>query len=159
MKEGYWINYRTGKTVRVPEHETYIRDPKNARALGVPPGIISDFDKFEPVKDRVKFITYLLNRTPLMRVRGHGTAVTFEYAGRGVKDPVESIWLWGKQNAGPFTQLDIHNLKTNENIAIMWRDFLSIVERDGYEGIMRIAGKDERLIKDILGIAKDIMST
>ena len=156
MKSGYWINYRTGKTVPINEHEEHIRDPKNAKALGVPPGIIKNFAKFEPVKDRVKFLTYVLEHSPLMRVRGHGTFVSFEYASRDRKDPIESIWLWGKQFAGPFTLIDIHNLKTNENTAIRWQDFLSVVEKDGYEGIMRVAKHNRRLARQMVRVAREI---
>ena len=58
MREGLWINYKTGKTFRVYEHEQWLRENGNAKKLGVPNQIIKAFKEFRPGTDRDKFLLY-----------------------------------------------------------------------------------------------------
>ena len=157
-RDGYWINYRSGKEAPVDEHERHIREEGNAAALGVPLSVIKNFDKFEPIRDRVKFLTYIMEHSPLMRVRGHGNSVSFEYASRS-RDPIEAIWEWGKQNAGAFTLIDVHNLKTHENASLLWQDFKDVVDRDGYDGIMRVATHSDDVASLMRRVASEILET
>ena len=143
MKDGWWINTRSGKDFLIDEHERWIRRPGNAKKLGVPNNIQKDFSKFEPVKDRNEFLLHIMRRSPVMRVRGHGNYVTFEYASRSRRDAIDSIWMWGLNNsAGPFTAIYIVNLATGEKTNIMWRDFLQMMKEDRYDDVMRVAKKD-----------------
>ena len=82
MKEGYWLNYKTGQTVPIGykgDHERWIRGAGNARELGVPADIIRRFGEFTPCIDRDRFLTFVLRYAPVMRVRGHIDHVTFEF--------------------------------------------------------------------------------
>lgn len=138
MREGYWINYETMQTFPIHEHEEWIREEDNARQLGVSENVISMFDDFEFQKDRLAFLSFLMKNAPIMRVRGHGAYMTFEYATRSRK-PVEAAWLFGLENAGPFSTMVINNLETGEQTAMKFQEMQKIMDTSGPEGIMRAA--------------------
>ena len=114
VKEGYWINYRTGKEFPVDEHEQWLRSSGNARKLGVPHGVVSMFGNFAPQKARDKFLMFVMANAPVMRARGHGSYATFEYSSRDRQDPMDAVWMWGKRNAGTVHDLRIVNFATKE---------------------------------------------
>lgn len=147
MKEGYWINYKTDKTVTIHEHERWLRSKGNAKKLGVPPRVISMFSNFKPEKDRDKFLMFVMKNAPVMRVRGHGNYVSFEYNSRARKDPMDAIWMWGQKNAGPFTGLYIVNFATREKIEINWNAFEESIERGGPDAVMKAASTKNFRIK------------
>lgn len=160
MREGYWVNYDNDKTFDVEEHEQFIREPKNAKAMGVPANVIKDFKKFTPVKDRDKFLLYVMKHAPLMRVRGHGNAITFEYATRS-RRPMDAIWTWAKENAGPFTFIQIYNLETGENAGMNFQTFEETMGSGGAEAVMRVAKAlpvRRQVAKALLRIAKAVVA-
>jgi hypothetical protein len=110
MKEGYWINYRSGKVFEITEHEQWIRDEGNARALGIPPRVFARFRDFVSGTDRDMFLLFLMKSAPVMRVRGHGVTVTFEFWSRSNVRPMAAIRSWAKRNAGSANALNIVNL-------------------------------------------------
>jgi hypothetical protein len=114
MKEGWFINYKSGRQFPIHEHEMWLRAKGNARKLGVSPAVIAEFGKFKPVREREKFLLYVMQNAPVMRVRGHGSHVTFEFFSRSTKAPLESAWLWGQEEAGPFTNMLFVNFATKE---------------------------------------------
>lgn len=141
MKEGWWINIRSGNAIEIDEHEQWLRRPGNANKLGVPSNVQDDFDKFEPIKDRNEFLLYVMRKSPIMRVRGHGASVTFEYASRDRMDVMDSIFLWGLRNAGPFTNMYIVNFATKEHVRMNWGEFEALMNDVGPEGVMRSASR------------------
>jgi len=147
MKEGYWINYKTGKEFPVDEHERWMRKGKNAQRLGLPDRVLDAFGEFEPVKDRDKMLLFIMQHAPVMRVRGHGNYVTFEYASRSRRDPMDAIWMWGLDNAGPLTGIYIVDTATNEKTSIYWKDFLRAMEEGGPDAVMRVASTMQMRIK------------
>lgn len=162
MNEGWWINYQTSKTFRIHEHETWIREGNNAKKLGIPLTIIKSFAKFRPVKDRDKFLLFLLKQCPVMRVRGHGSYVTFEFSTRSRKAAVEEIWLWGQENAGPFTMMNIINFATGEQIQLPFRTVDEQMEKNGVEGVLRAASIQERfsikpaIVRELVRISEEL---
>lgn len=155
MKDGFWINYRTGKEFQIDEHESWIRRGSNAKKLGLPQRVIDAFDEFEPVKDRDKFLVFIMQHAPVMRVRGHGNYVTFEFASRRRNDPIDAIWSWGMSNAGPMTGMYIVNFATNEKTSMYWKDFETAMERGGSEAVMRVASVVPFQWKEI--VAKEVL--
>jgi len=149
MKEGYWINYKTGKEFPIHEHEQWIRVPKNAKKLGVPKNVIALFNDFKPDRDRDKFLMFIMKHAPVMRVRGHGNYATFEYASRNRRDPMDAIWMWGQQNAGPFTGLYIVNFATREKAQMNWNQFEELMDSGGPDAVMRAASTKFRIKKAI----------
>ena len=161
MKEGYWINYKNGKELPIDEHEQWIRRKGNAKKLGVPKKVIDAFEKFKPVKDRDKFLLFIMKNAPVMRVRGHGNYATFEYASRNRRDPMDAIWMWGQQNAGDFTGLNIINFATREETSIMYGEFERLMEI-GPDEVMRRASVDNfkikaSIVRDILAVARELV--
>ena len=143
MKDGYWINYKTGKEFVIDEHERWLRRKGNARKLGLPKLVIEAFGEFEPARDRNKLLLFVLKHAPVMRVRGHGANVTFEYSSRNRRDPVDAIWLWGLDNgAGPFTGLYIVNFASGEKTSIQWKDFKAAMEEGGPDAVIRVASTE-----------------
>lgn len=122
MKEGYWINYRTGRTFEIHEHEQWIRAEGNAQRLGVPSRVIACFRDFKPTTDRDKFLLHVMKCAPVMRVRGHGDSVTFEFWARLKVKPLDAIRLWIEKNAGPWTLLNIVNLARQESAQLYYKD-------------------------------------
>ena len=80
-----------------------------------------------------------MKHAPVMRVRGHGASVSFEYNSRNRRDPMDAIWMWGQRNAGPFTNLYIVNFAAREKTQMYWQDFEENMERGGAEAVMRAA--------------------
>jgi hypothetical protein len=143
VKSGFWINYKTGKSFPIDEHETWLRKKGNAKKLGLSKRVIEAINEFKVVKDRDKFLTFVMQHAPVMRVRGHGNYVTFEYSSRSRKDPMDAIWLWGLKNAGPYTGLYIVNFATGEKTSIYWRDFKEAMDTGGADAVMRVASTEE----------------
>ena len=161
MNEGYWINYKADKVIPITEHETWIRDPKNARKLGVPASVHTFAQK---IKNRDKYLMFLMEHAPIMRVRGHGAYVSFEFHSRSRQDPMESIWMWGKQNAGPFTTMLINNFATKESTQMSFTDFEEQMDIGGVDAVLRVAKATRRfkvsvkIARELLAISKQLLS-
>ena len=76
MKEGFWGNYETGIWFQIDEHERWLRRGNNAEWLGVPDNVIAKFTHFA---DRDTLLPFVWRHAPVMRWRGHGESVTFEF--------------------------------------------------------------------------------
>jgi len=113
MNDGFWLNYKNPISIfTIHEHERWIRTPGNAKKLGVPKAVIKDFKQFTPEKDRDKFLMFVMGNAPVMRVRGHGIYVTFEYASKTDAMPLKAVKKWCHGFAGPALFLRVVNLKT-----------------------------------------------
>jgi len=145
MREGMWINYRTGKTFDIDEHERWLRRDDNADKLGVPQKVQDAFGEFEPVKDRDKFLLFVMKHAPVMRVRGHGNYVTFEFSSRQKRQVMDEIWLWGLKNAGALTGLYIVNFATGEKTNVYWNEFKNAMDNDNIEKVLRVGTETFRL--------------
>jgi len=110
MKDGFWMNYRTGREFPIHEHELWVRVPENARALGIRKSVYQmAMTQFTQGRDRNKFITFLLKNAPVMRVRGHGEYVTFEFDHADDAAPKEAIARFRRKYCGPLTGLKVIN--------------------------------------------------
>lgn len=138
MKDGYWINYQTGKMFPVDEHETWIRYMPNAKKLGLSLKNIFEMERFVPIRDREKLLLHLMKTAPIMRVRAHGHYATFEYWAKEKSAPMDSIYMWGKKVAGPMTGMYIVNFGTREKVEMPFEEFENIMDNKGPEGIMRV---------------------
>lgn len=123
MTEGFFIRLDNGNSVQITEHETDIRRPEIATELGVPDNIFRQFGKFVPIKDRVRFLRWLLGQVPIARVRGHGVWTAVEYACDDNATAFRAIHRWGKKVCGPCMMLCLSNLKTGERINAFWLQF------------------------------------
>lgn len=128
MKDGWWINYESGRVMEITEHERDIRDAATAKYLGVPASVSDRFKKYEIGTDRCRFLVDLMKRVRLMRVRGYGNYVTFNYwSPGGDAKPFAAIRRWASRNAGPVLLLNVANLATGRQeqvFAAAWPDFV-----------------------------------
>jgi hypothetical protein len=123
MKSGYWGNFATGKIFEIDEHENWIRRGDNASKLDIPAEVIAEFGKFKPHQDRDPFLLFLFASAAVMRIRGHGEYITFEFNSEDWAAPLKLVEAWCIANAGPFSGLMIVNLGTNSNLQCLWKDF------------------------------------
>jgi len=141
MQLGFWINYSKNKTFRIDEHETWIRRWQNAKKAGVHADIFEEFSEYEPIEDRDEFLMYVMEKVPLIRMRGHGQTFTFEFNTRRAKKPLEAIWEFGMDYAGDYSNFYIVNFATKETVSMLYKDFEEIM-MDGRESdLMRAAKK------------------
>ena len=141
MNSGYWINYRTGKVFRIDEHERWIRRWPNAKKLGIPEDLFNEFSEFEPEKDRNEFLMYVMEKAPVMRMRGHGSVYSFEFNTRRAKKPIESVWEFGMDYAGDYTSMYVVNFATKETVQMLFKDFNKFMVDGREDAIMRVAKK------------------
>ena len=122
MNEGWWVNYETGRYVALKcrglDHEGIIRNPENQQWLGLSLSVIHNIYRFKPVQDRDSLLLHIMKATPLMRIRGHGAYVTFEFSSDEEYQPLEAIRRWVKKNAGPMTVLNIVNFSGGQVRAV-----------------------------------------
>lgn len=149
MRDGMWINYRTGKSFNIDEHERWLRRKGNADKLGVPKKVQDKFDEFEPVKDRNKFLLFVMNNSSVMRVRGHGNYVSFEFSSRRKRQVMEEIWLWGLKNAGAYTGMYIVNFATGEKTNVYWNEFKDAMDNDNMEKVLRLGTTKFKVKKEV----------
>jgi hypothetical protein len=87
MREGAWINAHTGAWSWVSEHASWIQRPENAQALGLP---VKDYARLATIPwdfngpGRNAILRGAMD-AGFIRMRGHGTEVTFEFT-----QPMES---------------------------------------------------------------------
>ena len=139
MNSGYWINYSTGKVFRIDEHERWIRRWNNAKKLGIPESLYDEFDEFTPVEDRDEFLMYVMEKAPVMRMRGHGVVYSFEFNTRRAKKPIEAVWEFCEDYAGDYTSVYIVNFATKEQVQMLYKDFRDLMEQGRETDIMKTA--------------------
>lgn len=67
---GFFVNYKDLQVYSIYEHEQWLRVRGNAEKLMVPSDVISRFSEFEVKRDRIEFLTMVLQNSPAIRVRG-----------------------------------------------------------------------------------------
>lgn len=142
--EGFWINYDSGKTFPVDEHETWIRKPVNAKKIGLSSGLFKMFDKYKYQKDRDDFLVFIMSKAPIMRVRGHGSYWTFEFYSSKIDDILFEIYKFAKGIAGDYTGMNIVNMKNKDVAQIYFKDFKEKIKDGDTESIMKVAKKEKK---------------
>lgn len=132
MKDGWWINYQTRRFTGLycpgMEHETVLRSPDDQDWLGIPPAVAKSFIRFSPKADRIRLLRYAMKQVPLMRIRGYGVRVAFQYwSPSGDIEPYAMIDKWISRWGGLRLLLVVTNLatkRTEQVSASDWADFL-----------------------------------
>lgn len=111
MKDGYWINYKKKEIYRIDEHQRWITRAGNAKMVGID-------DKFYDKSlemDRETLILSVLAKYPMMRVRGHGEYVTFEFNSEDIDLVSDIIFQFcEREEIGEGVIINIFNFKTNK---------------------------------------------
>ena len=139
MKEGYWINARTGKYWQVDEHCMFAKRPEGADAMGLPQSVR---DKIAPLTcdfngPTREQIVLLIMQAGYIRFRGHGSQYTCEFYG----DTKRNLWAcfdFLREMAGPFTYILLHNLKTKEQWSGTFQDLNATLKEDE-DKVLRMA--------------------
>lgn len=97
-----------------------------------------------------------------MRVRGHGQYISFEFSTHSRQSAMDSIWIFGKENAGPFTMMNIVNFATGEKVEMLFQNFEELMDENGAEGVLRAASTSRITIKPniaaaLVKLAKEIL--
>lgn len=131
MKEGAWINAKTGQFAWIDEHARFIQREDEAKALGVPARV---YDKIREMKwdfngDGRESILATVMDAGFIRMRGHGSSWTFEFT----MDSEKALWACLEflvKFAGPFTSCLFNNLRTGESISETYSEFAANMEQD-----------------------------
>jgi hypothetical protein len=91
--------------------------------------------------DRDRFLLWLMGLAPVMRVRGHGDFVTFEYHSRLKNLPLAAVAAFAKKEAAPTTRLHIVNLASLESLDSPADTFLRGLRRQGASSLWRAKAK------------------
>ena len=126
-KEAWWLNTRERRYVRLPDrgdHAIWLSNPDNAKRIGLSPRAINKIQKLDPFKDRKRILLIGMSEM-LVRVRGHGESISFEFIG-DTKTILRVIAIFGWQvGLGEFITVYLANLQTKEKSQMLWGDFMS----------------------------------
>jgi hypothetical protein len=124
MREGAWINIKTGKFEWITEHCDWIKVHGNAQKIGLPEEV------FEQIKDmpndhsgpkRERILRTVMG-AGFIRVRGHGSWIAIEFtalteeASRACQDFLGQV-------CGPYSVLRFDNVGTNESLELTYQEF------------------------------------
>ena len=141
MKEGAWINARTGKFSWITEHASWIKNRANAESIGVPSTVsdkIATMDADFDGEGRAEILATVM-KAGFIRMRGHGSFWTFEFT----MESEPALWScleFLTNFAGPYTSCRFNNLRTGETIDMPFQDFAKEMEASP-ERVLRVASK------------------
>lgn len=138
--EGYWVN-RSGKFKPIDEHAQWILNPKNAKSLGLGSDFIKQVKDLNYSTDREKILLTAMHED-LIRVRGHGNFITFEFT-MDTKNALKAIetFLEREYLAGPNSTLMFNNLRTRESHETTYDEFQKAMMDDEWKAVLRVAKK------------------
>jgi len=119
MREGAWINAKTGDYVWIDDHARWLRrNPDLAAQLGLPSDVLKELDEIgwdiTPLAERV-IVLYKAMESGLIRARGHGSYVTFEFT-IPWEQAVRGAQRFMSDNCGPAMTCRFNNLDTNQTV-------------------------------------------
>jgi hypothetical protein len=124
MKEGAWIDATTGDYRWLDEHARWLQRPGNAASLSVPDDVIVELCKipWDFNGSGRKSILLLAMDCGLIRARGHGASVTFEFT-----VPWDQAFLGARRfmadNFGPSMQCRFNCLSSGQSVEFFYDRF------------------------------------
>ena len=127
MREGAWVHSSNRHWCWIREHASWIQKPENARLLGVPEDIQAELSSITwdfngPGR---KAILRVAMDAGFIRVRGHGTSVTFEFT-VPMETAVRALRPFMELNLGPKTWCKFNDLRMGRSIGILYEDLCSV---------------------------------
>jgi hypothetical protein len=129
---GFWMNRNSGKIIKVHEHGSSIIE--NPSKFGFTKKEIDDIlsvGAYNPQatgkKDSRTMLLTKAFEKGWIRVRQVGSSYTFEFSGM-VKTVVKHIIKKFGDDFGPFTQIRIHDLGTNQNWSINYQELVDLYQ-------------------------------
>ena len=139
LREGAWINAKTGWWSFIDEHSDWAKRPGNLVSIGLPDSVwdaIRDTPNDYGGPNRKRILLTVMAAGGI-RLRGHGDWVAIEFtvptdtALRACRDVLKKI-------AGGFTLCRFSNLETGKSLEVCYRDYEQHVGTD-IDWILRLA--------------------
>lgn len=121
MREGAWIH--AGHWHWITEHAFWIQKPENARLLGIPEEVMTQLSAIPwdfNGPGRVAILRLAMGEG-LIRMRGHGAFVTFEFT-LPIATAIQSVRQFVDQNFGPKTWCQFNDLETGKSLGIYYEN-------------------------------------
>jgi hypothetical protein len=125
---GWWLDSNSGKVIQVREHGSAIIE--NPAKFGFSKKEIADILDNNPYntqatgkKDSRTMLLKAAFEKGWVRVRQVGSSYTFEFSGRA-KTVVKRIIKKFGDDFGPFTQIRLHDLGSNQNWSLSYQDMV-----------------------------------
>ena len=127
MKEGAFINGRTGVWCWITEHASWIQNPENACALGMALEVhaklaVIHWDFNGPGREAILRVAM---DAGFIRVRGHGSSVTFEFTLPMVQ-AIQAAGPFIEACFGPMTGCRFNDLKTWKSLGIAYGELQAV---------------------------------
>jgi len=131
MREGCWIRSTGDWHWITTEHASWILKPENGRLLGLSEEIQSKistipWDFNGPGREA---ILHLAMGEGLIRMRGHGASVTFEYT-LPMAAVIHSVSIFMGQNCGLLTWCKFNNLRNGQSLGIFYQDLCEAIAKE-----------------------------
>lgn len=132
MREGAWINAKTGDYVWVDDHARWLRrNPDQAARLGLPADVLVELGQIgwdlTPLAERV-IALHKAMEAGFIRARGHGAYVTFEFT-IPWDQAVRGAWRFMSENCGPTMTCRFNSLNTNQTIEFLYGTIPNVLRR------------------------------
>jgi hypothetical protein len=124
MKEGAWINVKTGRFEWITEHCDWIKVRGNAQKIGLPKEVwerIKDMPNDYSGPKREKLLRTIMD-AGFIRVRGHGSWIAIEFTAE-TQDVLRASRDFLSQVCGPYSVLRFNNVGANESLELTFREF------------------------------------
>ncbi len=118
MKEGWWLSAKTGRYYEIYEHAHWISEPANSKKVGLSASAINRIVRMNPQVDRVRILKIAMNEG-LVRVRGHGVSVSFEFTVPTALALKAIVRFGRKVGIGELTHIYFANLRTGQRSNMM----------------------------------------
>jgi len=140
MREGCWIR-NTGDWHWITEHASWILKPENARLLRLPEEVQSELSTISwdfngPGREA---ILRLAMSAGLIRMRGHGSSVTFEFT-LPMSAAIQSVRPFMDQNFGPLTWCQFNDLDTGQSFGSFYKDLCKAMDNETLSDLLAKAG-------------------
>ena len=127
MREGAWVNCSNRNWYWISEHASWIQKAENARLLGLPEHIQDELSSIHwdfngPGR---KAILRVAMDAGLIRARGHGSSVTFEFT-VPMTTAIRVMKPFMEKNLGPKTWCCLNDLRMGHSIGILYEDLCSV---------------------------------
>lgn len=140
MKDGAWIEARTGAWHWIDEHADWIRRTANARSVGLPEEAVNRIAamprRHRSGAERNAILLAAMSEGELIRFRGHGAFVTFE-ATLAIGTALQAAARFMQACLGPLTHVCFNQLPAGPSVCIAYQDLKVFLEARDLSPLLR----------------------